>query len=104
MSRETFQNEKYELAIGVDHALGAFFQIWEEGYREPEGDLPGISASEQFGFAVNDMAIFERNKKLEAEINRYRSDVRYLRDAEVVVKIAKACGFEVKKEVYKLWD
>lgn len=110
MSRETYENDKYQFALGVDHALGAFFQIWEkaakgEDAESDEGDQPQISASEQFGFALNNPKTLGRNVALCRRLDLYKSDVRNLRDPETIVQIGKTLGFtDIHRKVYQLWD
>ena len=105
MSRESVSNDRYTLAFGVDHTpMGCFFQLWEKAAKgeDPESDgmgQPQIQGDEHFGMAVHNPNTVRRNRELETAL-RYVT----LRNEETVIKIGKACGLNVVREVHELWN
>lgn len=108
MSRAAESNDRYILAFGVDHTpMGCFFQLFEtaaEG-ENPEGDemdQPQIDADEMYGIRVHNPKTLERNPTLGYLIPKLTK--QSLRNEETIIEIGKACGLDVAKRVYELWD
>lgn len=114
MSRETASNDRYEMAFGVDHTpTGCFFQLYEKAAvgEDAEADgmrQPQIEGNETFGVRVNNTNTLDRNRRLSDVLRPLgledKKKARLLRNEETIIAIGKACGLDIAKAVYELWD
>jgi hypothetical protein len=111
MSRESVSNDRYTLAFGVDHTpMGCFFQLWEKAAKgeNPEADeveQPQVDANEQFGMHIHNVQTLARNPELRRVLRKIPTTAGpSLRNEETIIAIGKACGFDISRAVYKLWD
>lgn len=114
MSRVNIQGEKYELAFGVDHATGAFVQLWVK--PTDDKDCAAVVIDSKYGVNVDKYQI----PQLSTEILRYveqvnariesagvAQKVRQVNiDERVVIDLARiAGGFpDITRDVYQIFD
>ncbi len=110
MSRANVRNESYSLSFGVDHTpMGCFFQLYETAAigEDPEGDeieQPQVEADEMYGLRIHNRRTLERNLTLRRVIDAFARHNLTLRNEEIIIDIGKACGLDVSKQVFELWD
>ena len=114
MSRATASNGLYTLAFGVDHTpMGCFIQLWEkaaEGENAEWDDMDGpqIDMDEMWGLKIHNKKTLERSPNLNKVLQDGKIDKPLLRQAlhsqEFIIDIGLACGLDIRKKVYELWD
>lgn len=110
MSRASVSNENYELAYGVDHAIGTFFIVYGPEIAGP-GDRRILSTfNTEFGYTIgydDDGTPATLNPIMAKAMKPFLEAKGKNLAEEHIIGIAKALGLhskELELEVWKLWD
>lgn len=113
MSRASFQNERYQLAFGVDHAIGTFFIIYGPEVLGPGDRFVIATYSTQYGLQLRGghdgtCVPYEewKNGELKPLLKQFVGVKGNLTE-EHVTGLAKALGLyshELEIKVFQLWD
>lgn len=111
MSRVDVSGEIFDLAFGVDHATGAFVQLWVKPANDQDCaivkiDSFGVQVDEEQSTHLN-TGVKEFLKQQEKRFVEWRvRDSRPNIDEQMVIRLAAlAGGFEdITKQVYETFD
>lgn len=112
MSRKEIVGEKLTIAFGVDHATGAFVQLWKNPINDQDASIVkidsfGISGNKKSKHLSEEVRVFlDQTQKRFDLFKQNRPSERPNIDEQIVIDMAKhAGGFpDIAKEVYQIFN
>jgi hypothetical protein len=112
MSRKNIVGEDHTISFGVDHATGAFVQLWENPWGEQDGafiliDSNGIKVNDDDGTKVTGRvaAYLERVEERFKTFQKSKPGERPNITEDVVIGLSQVAGGfpDISAEVYKIF-